>query len=97
MKLVVKSKKLHINTVKNNDNVHLFNQFFIPKTQDRYNEIKFCLKKCVENTDIDFIHLLVEKIYTMATEKGLIYGILAVFFALVFGFTVNETIRRFNA
>ena len=38
-----------------------------------------------------------EKIYTMATEKGLIYGILAVFFALVFGFTVNETIRRFNA
>ena len=38
-----------------------------------------------------------EKIYKMASEKGLIYGILAVFFALVFGFTVNETIRRFNA
>ena len=38
-----------------------------------------------------------EKIYTMATEKGLIYGILAVLFALVFGFIVNETIRRFNA
>ena len=38
-----------------------------------------------------------EKIYTMATEKGLVYGILAVFFALAFGFTVNETIRRFNA
>ena len=38
-----------------------------------------------------------EKIYTMATEESLIYGLLAVFFALVFGFTVNETIRRFNA
>ena len=38
-----------------------------------------------------------EKIYTMATEKGLIYGILAVLFALVFGFIANETIRRLNA
>ena len=38
-----------------------------------------------------------EKIYKMATEKGLLYGILAVFFALVFGFTINEAIRRFNA
>ena len=45
MKIILKSKKLHKNNIKNEDSVHLFNQFFIPKTTERYNEIKFCLKK----------------------------------------------------
>ena len=64
MKIILKSNKLHKNNIKNEDSVHLFNQFFIPKTTERYNEIKLCLKKCVENPDIDYIHLLVEKIYS---------------------------------
>ena len=38
-----------------------------------------------------------EKIHRMAKENSLIYGILAVFFALIFGFLVHETIRKVNA
>jgi len=38
-----------------------------------------------------------EKIYKMAYENGLNYGILTVLLALLFGFLVHETIRRFNA
>ena len=38
-----------------------------------------------------------EKIYKMASENGLSYGLLAVLVALIFGFMVHETIRRFNA
>ena len=64
MKLIIKSKKLHQNKTINNDPIHLFSQFFIPTDQHRYNEIKFCLKQNVENSQIDHIHLLVERIYT---------------------------------
>ncbi len=38
-----------------------------------------------------------EKIYKMAMENSFLYGLIAVFFAMVFGFTVHETIRRVNA
>ena len=64
MKLIIKSKKLHRNKTINNDDVHLFSQFFIPNDEHRYNEIKFCLKQNVYNSQIDHIHLLVERIYT---------------------------------
>ena len=64
MKLIIKSNKLIINNKVNNDNVHIFNQFFIPSADERYDEIKFCLKQNVENDDIDYIHLLCERIYT---------------------------------
>ena len=64
MKLIIKSKKLIINNKVNDDDVHIFNQFFIPSTDERYDEIKYCLKQNVENDDIDYIHLLCERIYT---------------------------------
>ena len=38
-----------------------------------------------------------EKIYKMAMENSLSYGLIAVLFAIFFGFGVHETIRRFNA
>lgn len=38
-----------------------------------------------------------EKIYKMAMENSLSYGLVAVLFALIFGFIVHETLRRFNA
>ena len=38
-----------------------------------------------------------EKIYKMSNNNKLSYGLIAVFFALVFGFLVHESIRRFNA
>ncbi len=64
MKIIIKSNKLRKSKQTNNDPVHIFNQFFIPKTDDRYNEIKFCLKQNVDNSEIDYIHLLGERIYT---------------------------------
>ena len=64
MKLIIKSKKLTKNNYKNTDKIHIFNQFFIPQKAERYNEIKICLKQNVKNKDIDFIHLLVERIYS---------------------------------
>ena len=38
-----------------------------------------------------------EKIFKMAMENSLSYGLMSVFLALIFGFMVHETIRRFNA
>ena len=38
-----------------------------------------------------------EKVYLFATEKGLLYGIFAVIAAMLFGFSVNEAIRKINA
>ena len=59
MKLIIKSKKLETQNECNNDFVYLINQFFIPNNNIRYNEIKFCLKKNVDNIKISEIHLLV--------------------------------------
>ena len=64
MKIILKSKNLQQNKKEDNEEVHLINQFFIPKDQERYNEIKFCLKSNVNNKKIDKIHLLVEKPYS---------------------------------
>jgi len=63
MKIIIKSKKLSKCDEVNNDDIHIFGQFFIPKTTDRYNEIKMCLKQNVDNNEIDYIHLLGERIY----------------------------------
>ncbi len=38
-----------------------------------------------------------EKIYKMAKNNRLSYGLMAVSFAIIFGFFVHESIRRFNA
>ena len=38
-----------------------------------------------------------EKVYLFATENGLLYGILAVIAAMLFGFLVNEVIRKIYA
>ena len=38
-----------------------------------------------------------EKVYLFATENGLLYGIFAAIAAMLFGFLVNEAIRKINA
>ena len=38
-----------------------------------------------------------EKVYLFATENGLLYGIFAALAAMLFGFLVNEAIRKINA
>ena len=38
-----------------------------------------------------------EKVYLFATENGLLYGIFATIVAMLFGFLVNEAIRKINA
>ena len=38
-----------------------------------------------------------EKIYKMANNNSLLYGLTAVFFAFIFGFIVHEITRRVNA
>lgn len=49
---------------------HLFTQFFIHKDNTRYQEIKKCLRKNVDNPHITTIYLLNERIYT-GEELGL--------------------------
>jgi len=46
------------------DPIHVFLQFYIDKNEEHYNEIKFALKKNVENPYIDNIIMLNERIYT---------------------------------
>ena len=38
-----------------------------------------------------------EKVYLFATKNGLFYGVFAVISAMLFGFLVNEAIRKINA
>ena len=38
-----------------------------------------------------------EKIYKIANNNSLFYGLTAVFFAFIFGFIVHEITRRVNA
>jgi hypothetical protein len=44
--------------------IHLFTQFFIHRDSVRFQEIKECLRKNVENPNITSIYLLNERIYT---------------------------------
>ena len=55
----------------NKDPIHVFCQFFIPKTSDRLKEIQKCLRFNIENTCITKIYLLNERIYT-EDELGII-------------------------
>tara|TARA_E500000178_G_scaffold350886_1_gene410748 strand:+ start:6858 stop:8537 length:1680 start_codon:yes stop_codon:yes gene_type:complete len=64
MKLILNPNELDFVDELNYDKVHVFTQFFIPGNNHRYKEIKHCLQKNVENTNIDYIHLLNEKIYS---------------------------------
>ena len=58
-----RSDNLVKNSDFNNQKIHLFQQFFIHSDEKRQEEIKFCLKKNVENNLIDKIYLLNERIY----------------------------------
>ena len=65
MKIIEPSQPLNVlNTIQTHDEIILIYQFFIPKTQDRYDEIKKCLMLNVKNEYIDKIILLNERIYT---------------------------------
>lgn len=54
----------------NNDNIYLICQFFIHSNKERYEEIKYCLKKNIELGLFSKIILLNERIYTKE-ELGL--------------------------
>jgi hypothetical protein len=54
----------------NNDNIYLIFQFFIPSNEERYNEIKYCLRRNIELNKFTKIILLNERIYTKE-ELGL--------------------------
>ena len=58
------SPKTQLTKNKCQDNIYLFSQFFVHKDEKRNEEIKFCLKKNVENKFIYKIILLNEKIYS---------------------------------
>ena len=47
-----------------NDKIYVFSQFFIHQDSIRQNEIRYCLQQNVENSCIDQIFLLNEKIYS---------------------------------
>ena len=52
------------------DPIHVFCQFFIPKTDDRLKEIQTCLRFNIENPHIKSVYLLNERIYT-ESELGI--------------------------
>lgn len=54
---------------KQDDKIYLFQQFYIPKSQERYDETKYCLRRNVECEEIIKIYLLNERIYT-SEEMG---------------------------
>jgi hypothetical protein len=54
----------------NHDLIHLFTQFFIHRDPIRAKEIRFCLLQNQKNPNVNTIHLLGERIYTME-ELGL--------------------------
>jgi hypothetical protein len=60
----LKTKEHFFNNNVNTNNIVLIQQFYIPSKTQKYNEIKYVLKKNVENQNINFIYLLNEKLYT---------------------------------
>jgi hypothetical protein len=63
MFIIEKSKPTNRN-YNTSDRINVFLQFYIDKKEEHYNEIKFALKKNVENPYIDQIIMLNERIYT---------------------------------
>ena len=62
---MVRKKYDKLNNINyNENNIYLFNQFFIHEHTERYDEIKFCLKKNIELGLFTKIILLNERIYT---------------------------------
>jgi len=55
----------------NKDPIHVFCQFFLPKTADRVVEIQKCLRFNIENPCIAKVYLLNERIYT-EEEMGIV-------------------------
>jgi hypothetical protein len=55
----------------NKDPIHVFCQFFLPKTAERLKEIQQCLRFNLENPHIKTVYLLNERIYTDA-DMGLV-------------------------
>ena len=68
---VLKKEYENINDKHINDKINIFTQFFIHENKERYNEIIFCLLKNVENSHIDKIYLLNERIYTVDELGGI--------------------------
>ncbi len=65
MIIVEESDKIVCNeTPINNDQIHIFTQFFTSPNLIRNREIKYCLRKNVENPAIHQIHLLNERLYS---------------------------------
>jgi hypothetical protein len=64
MFIIERSPPTTITSTVTTDPIHLFTQFYIDKNEEHANEIKFALKKNVENPYIDSIILLNERIYT---------------------------------
>ena len=60
----LKSNNLLSSSDNNPEPIYLFQQFFIHSEPDRQKEIEFCLQKNIENSYIDQIILLNERIYT---------------------------------
>ena len=56
--------KIDCKSVKHTGDIFLFQQFFIHRNNERYEEIKYCLKKNAENKYINTIYLLNERIYS---------------------------------
>jgi hypothetical protein len=62
IKIMNSERIIEYKTIK--DPIFLFYQFFIHPNEDRYNEIKYCLLKNVQNEFVDKIYLLNERIYS---------------------------------
>jgi hypothetical protein len=72
MKSVFLSKQLEVADAPNtqDNEIHIFTQFFIHRKDSRNEELRYCLKTNQANPFVYKIHLLNEKLYTLQ-EMGL--------------------------
>ena len=102
MKIINFSRSIEKGSVENKNPIFLFYQFFIHNNPHRNNEIKKCLKLNVENTYIDKIYLLNEKIYTddelgVSSDKIIQIDIKSrLKFKDVFNYITNNNIYGYN-
>jgi hypothetical protein len=83
------------------DNIYLFTQFFLHKDLEHREEIKYCLKKNVENNNINHIILLNEQIYSdnelgisSSKIKQINIGV-RLQFSDVFNYVIKEQIKGY--